>query len=410
MKIRYIFLFVAVTTLLNCTRNFTTNEQNPSPRQANFQEQKLITVSNNFGFKLFPKITAAKKDSNIFISPLSISLALSMACNGAVGPTADAIRQTIGFEGLTMSEINQNSQSLVSLLTGLDPAVKFNAANSVWNRFDFKLEPVFVTTLKKYYNAEVTALDFAGNTNACIDIINNWVSDKTEGKIDEIIADIHPNTILFLINALYFKADWNLQFDPDKTADADFFLAAGSTIRHPMMNITSNFEYFDAEDFQAIDLKYGNKRFSMTIFLPKPNRTLTNFLSECTAENWQVWLNNFTSHEVALTLPKFTIEFDIELKKILSTLGMEIAFTNEADFSRINALRDIYISKVKHKTFIELDEEGTEAAAVTLVEFREKSTGTAVTLNRPFMFIIRDHHADTIMFMGIMANPAEFKG
>lgn len=401
-------IHTALTALLiftaGCNRDFSTNDRESPARAPSTLEKQMVESSNSFGFELFRNIAAAEPDSSLFISPLSVSAALGMAYNGAASSTAEAMKQVLGYDGMTTDEINQAYKSLFGLLTSLDTRVQFNIANSAWYRQGFTLNESFVDALQTWFDAEIRGLDF--NDPASVGIVNDWVSEKTSGKIEEIIDEMNPLTVLLLINALYFKADWTTRFDADDTFEGEFNLPDGSRKSCAMMQVRAKFPYFENDLFQSVSLPYGNGQFTMTVFLPKSGKTVADILPEFTSENWAVWMNSYLSQETAVRFPKFSMEYGIELKDILSDMGMGIAFSGAADFSNITALYDLLISKVKHKTFIQVDETGTEAAAVTVVEFELTSAGPAIDLNRPFIFVIHDHHTDTLLFMGIQTDPS----
>ncbi|MBN2415612.1 serpin family protein [bacterium] len=386
-----------------CSRDFSTVTLEIPAREPSALEKRMVESSNTFGFDLFRRIAGAEPDKNIFISPLSVSAALGMAYNGAASTTADAMRQVLGYQGMTTDEINRTYRSLFGLLTSLDSRVRFEIANSAWYKQGYTLNESFLDALRTWFDAEIRDLDFSDP--ASIGIINGWVSEKTNGKIDEIIDQIHPLTVLFLINALYFDADWTTRFDADDTFDGEFVRPDGSRRSCRMMQMTAEFPYFENEYFQSISLPYGSEAFTMSVFLPKQGKSVADMLPLFTGENWTAWMGGYLVQETALLFPKFSMEYEIELKDILTAMGMGIAFSGGADFSNISALYDLYISRVKHKTFIEVDEEGTEAAAVTVVEFRETSVGPAIYLTRPFIFVIHDHHTNTLLFMGIQTDP-----
>jgi len=380
-----------------------------APSQLTLSERSLIKSDNKFGFKLFKEITEEERNKNIFISPLSISMALGMTYNGADGSTQEAMQKTLELSGLTLQEINESYKSLTELLTNLDPKVKFQIANSIWYRGLFPVEAEFIDINKTYFDAEVSSLNFSA-PNAS-KTINGWVNQKTNGRIEEIVDDvIHPLTVMFLINAIYFKGTWTYEFDERKTIDDMFTLPDGSKKPCQMMSQENEFQYFENEDFQAIDLPYGDGDFSMTIFLPQWQKDVDFLISELNQENWNQWIGSFHKQELTLQLPKFTLEYEIELNDVLKALGMEIAFNSkEADFTKMYREEEVgmnlYISKVKHKTFVEVNEEGTEAAAVTSVEMRLESAGVWMRIDRPFIFAIRENHSGTILFIGKIVQP-----
>ena len=391
-----------------CNRDFSIPPiERGTPRELTTLEKQLVESDNSFGLKLFKEIAKTQVDTNIFISPLSIAMALSMTYNGSAGTTEEAMRNTLEFGNMSFQDINESFKSLIQLLTNLDPKVKFQIANSIWYRLGFSVEQDFLDVNKTYFDAEVRDLDFSSPTAP--DIINAWVDENTNGKIKEIIDRINPLVVMYLINAIYFKGTWTYEFDKDLTTDDIFTKTDSSQVPCRMMNQEGNFSYLENTDFQAVDLPYGDGKFSMTILLPKPGKSIDEFIAEITTENWIQWTNAFTENAGKLYMPKFKLEYEIKLNKSLSNMGMGIAFDiRQADFSRINPNEDLFISEVKHKTFVEVDEEGTEAAAVTSVEISltmTDPTGFIMVVNRPFVFIIRENHSNTILFMGKVVEP-----
>ena len=374
-----------------------------SARELTEAEQALVESDNAFGFKLFKSIVGDEEDKNVFISPLSVSMSLGMTLNGAAGDTREAMEQALELSGLTEQEINESYQSLIELLAGLDPQVKFQIANSIWYRQEQTLEEVFVTLNRDYFDAEVSGLDFSDPDTA--DVINAWVDQKTNGKIEEIVDQEDVlNTVLFLINAIYFKGTWTYEFNPESTYQAQFTLPDGSQKPCQMMSQKNDFQYLATSEFQAIDLPYGDGDFSMTILLPNAGYDIDSLITQLDPDTWEEWTGSFSESEVSLDLPKFTLEYELLLNEALQSMGMEIAFTPEADFSRMLGSGGLWIDKVKHKTFVEVNEEGTEAAAVTSTGMT-LGMGTQMRVDRPFLFAIRDHHSGTVLFIGKIVEP-----
>jgi len=378
---------------------------NQSIRELTPAENKLAQSANLFSYKLFQETISSKPDENLFISPLSVSLALGMAYNGAAGNTREAIKNTLELSGLTDQEINETYKSLIEYLTNLDPEVIFQIANSIWYRQNFPVKTEFFNLNKNYFDAEVAGLNF--NRPDAVKIINNWVSEKTHGKITQIVGpQIDPLTMLFLINAIYFKGTWQYEFDPALTYDGTFFTSDSITSDCKMMYQENMFSCLVNDDFQAINLPYGDSIFTMTIFLPNRQININDFINQLTDEDLQLWLGSFEERPVKLSLPKFKLECEMSLKGILSSLGMDIAFTEFADFTNI-ADAPLFISGVKHKTFVEVNEEGTEAAAVTAITFSTSINPNEIymTIDRPFVFLIRENQSNTILFMGKIIEP-----
>jgi len=398
-----IVYFLCMLCFSQCNRDFSVPFTPETKRELTPQEKQLIQADNNFGFKLFRQIAADKSDSSIVISPLSISMALGMTYNGAAGTTEQAMRNTLELGSLTSAEINESYKSLMILLPSLDPEIQFHIANSIWYRLGFIVEQDFINLNQTYFNAEVRSLDFS--LPASVDIINNWVEQNTFGKIDQIIDSINPQTVMFLINCIYFKGTWTTSFDPELTTEDWFYKQDGSQILCSLMEQKGNFQYLDTPQFQAIDLPYGDGLFSMTIILPGAETSIDALIQAFTPDNWAQWLTQFSETQISLFLPRLKLEYKIKLNDALTALGMGIAFSGQADFSGINKNGGLYINKVYHKTFLELDEQGTEAAAVTVVEIWETSAGPVMRADHPFIFVIREKYSDTILFMGKIIQP-----
>jgi serpin B len=408
-KISFLVLLLIGITFTKCEHNPVA----PKARDLTALEKRLVESDNKFGLKLFNKIIQEKKDQNVFISPLSVSMALGMTLNGADGETKEAMAQTLEFAGMSTEEINQSYPSLIELLTQLDPKVVFQIANSIWYRQQMTFEQEFINLNKTYFDAVVRALDF--NDPNSVNIINDWVKENTNGKIEKIVDAIDPEIVMFLINAIYFKGTWTYEFDKDLTQDDLFNLPDGSQKSYKMMRLTGELQYFENEAFQAVDLPYGDEFFSMTILLPKPQVDLDSLISEIDQATWNQWMASFTTQTVDLSFPKFKLEYKILLNETLKAMGMTIAFEPyQADFTKMyTGPENLFISKVKHKTYVEVNEEGTEAAAVTSVEVGATSAGPSaisMRVNRPFIFVIRENRSQTILFIGKIVEPIWTEG
>ncbi|MDI6804449.1 MAG: serpin family protein [Bacteroidota bacterium] len=403
-KLNLLLMFLLI---ISCSHALTQNKGNEPPRQLNEKETALVNSVNSFSFKILNQVNKTELNKNVFISPLSISYALGMTLNGASGNTFDSIKNTLNFSTLSPDEINQNYQSLMGLLIDLDPNVIFKIANSIWHRNDLPVEKDFIDVNKKYFNALVSGLDFR-ETNAA-QIINTWVDQNTNGKIKSIVPDPIPDlVVMYLINAIYFKGNWTYKFDPNQTKDNKFTLPDGSQKTCKMMNISGDFKYYEDEQLQMIDLPYGDNKFSMTIALPKENKNIDQFVNEITEIKWHSWIQNLRIKEGDLFLPKYKIEFKKSLNDVLRAMGMEIAFDyRRANFTNISKVGDLHITNVLHKTFVDVNEEGTEAAAVTSVEIGVTSIRESFVMrvDRPFFFVIRDNHSNSLLFMGKIVEP-----
>jgi serine protease inhibitor len=371
--------------------------------------EQLVDANNGFGLKMFYELAGAEPGENILISPASIITALAMTYNGADGETREAMEKTLMFEGMSMEEVNEAFADLLTILQNPDPKVELAVANSLWAREGIAFNEDFLKRNEDYFGAEVAELDF--NDAGAADTINDWVKEKTRNKIDGIIdPPINPETVLFLINAIYFKGEWSDPFDPDMTGNRDFYLPDGSLKEIPVMIKNDDFRYLETDDFQAVSLPYGkNERVSMYIFLPASNSSLEQLYGEMNLLNWKRWIASFGSMEGEVGLPRFKFEYETSLKDALAALGMAIAFDESAaDFSGMHPVPpNLFISEVKHKTFIEVNEEGTEAAAVTSVEVGMTAMPEtfSMIIDRPFFFAIADDMTGTILFMGSVLNP-----
>ncbi len=380
--------------------------QNPAVPEQSVNPQ-LVAANTRFGFKLFSEVAAQSPGENVLVSPSSVAIALSMVYNGASGDTQRAIAEALQLEGLSLDDLNQANAVLESVLEGADPKVKLAIANSLWSREGIDFQPDFLAKNREFYNAEVTSLDFS-QPNAP-SVINDWVSRSTEGKIPTIVDRLNPEDVLFLVNAIYFKGTWSAPFDPSMTQTQPFYLPNGDRLDHPLMSQSGQFVYAETDQFQAINLPYGNRRFSMVVFLPKPSSSLEAFRQTLTAENWQTWNTQFRRREGMVKLPRFNTEFSVGLNDALKSLGMAIAFDpDRADFSAMIDAQ-AFINRVQHKTFIEVNEQGTEAAGSTGISIGVTSAPIdppfQMVVDRPFFYAIQDNQTGSILFMGTVVNP-----
>jgi serine protease inhibitor len=371
------------------------------PRALTAGEQRVVGAANDFSFALFRRLSAEQRDSNVFTSPLSASMALGMAMNGAVGTTYDEMRTTLGFGTATEAEIGESYKSLIALLRGLDPGVDFRIANSIWYRSGFPVNQPFLDAGRNWFDAKVSAIDFA-SPNA-VPTINDWVNTATVGKIPTIIETIRSDQVMFLINAIYFKGSWRTKFDAARTIDAPFH-AIGGDQPAKLMHREGKMRLLRATDFLAVDLPYGNGAYSMTVVLPAEGRTIDAVAASLQSAAWADWMTRFGDAEVDLYLPRFKLAWERGLIADLESLGMRQAFVpGGADFTRLSpAGRDLYISVVKQKTYVDVNEEGTEAAAVTNVGISLTSMPVVTTFraDRPFIVVLRERLSGTVLFMG----------
>jgi serpin B len=415
MKTR-LLLLLSVSFLLS----FSCKKTGDNPSEENFPGQKIfldtkakavVEADNTFGIKLFKNLVANTDDDqkSIIVSPLSISVALGMTYNGADDETKTAMENTLELQGMSVEEINGSYKTLIDELTSVDPDVAMEIPNSIWYENSFAVQDEFINTNHDYFYAEVNPLDFSNP--ASVDIINNWVADKTNDKITSILEEIDPMAIMFLINAVYFKGTWKYEFEEQNTTTGIFYLSNGTTTEVDMMKQRETFNYYSNELFEAVDLQYGGGNFSMVVLLPKDGFGPDDIVNELNEDNWSTWMENFSEMDIQLSMPKFKLEYEKELNQALIDLGMGVAFDPvNADFSKINPNAQLYIDFVKHKTFIDVNEEGTEAAAVTIVGIIYTSVGDEETpyyfnVNKPFVFAIKERDTRSIIFMGKVMVP-----
>lgn len=371
---------------------------------------QLVGADTRFAFRLFGELVGQDAGKNVFISPVSVALALAMTYNGARGETQEAMAKTLELTGMSLDEVNQASADLQSRLLNPEPRVQLTIANSLWARKGFPLLPEFVRRNRDYYGAEVNSLDFAARSAPAT--INDWVKKNTGGKIDKIVGDsISPRIVLLLINAIYFRAPWTVPFDKKATQPGPFTLPDGQKLTVPLMRQAGKYQYYRGQGFQAVSLPYGEKRrVSLYIFLPDEGASLEQFYQGLSAESWARWMGEFKEAQGQIVLPRFKLQYEKSLNDTLKALGMGIAFDPaRADLHGISDTREqLWIDEVKHKTVLEVHEEGTEAAATTMVAIAVSAApGEPFTMvvDRPFFCAIRDNETGTVLFMGSIVRP-----
>jgi serine protease inhibitor len=376
----------------------------------NDNSEKVASATTEFGFELFEQVVKQHPSKNIFVSPSSVAFALTMTYNGAAGTTQEAMARTLRFAGMDLHDVNRGHAVLKEVLENPDPQVQLEIANSLWARKGIRFRPEFLAANRSFYDAEVMVLDF--RDPGSLSAINGWVNRKTKGKIDRIVDRIDPSSILFLINAVYFKGKWTEPFDENVTREHPFTLLDGRQKSHPMMFQSGRYRYLEGEGFQAVSLPYGEGRVSMLVFLPSRDSSLHAFHTSLSRQAWDGWMTRFRYMEGDIALPRLKLDYEATLNEALKALGMAIAFDrNRANFERMcPSPPRLYIDQVKHKTFVEINEEGTEAAAVTSVEMKATAMPPpekhfTMVVDRPFFFAIRDNDTGTILFVGSIVEP-----
>ncbi len=374
-------------------------------------DDRLAAATSRFAFKLYGQLLKERASENTFVSPASVMMALAMTYNGAEAETQQAMARAMEIEGLSRDEVNRAFADLKSALAPTDPKIQIKIANSLWARKGLVMKPAFIERNKQHYGAELASLDFAHPS--AVETINSWVNKNTEGKISKIMDAIEGEAVLFLINAIYFKGQWQVEFKKENTKPDMFRLAGGKQQEVPMMSQSGDFFYYKGKNFQAVTLPYGQGRVSMYVFLPDEQTSLDQFEKDLTPENWDQWLRSFSLNPGELKLPRFKVEWEAKLNNALTALGMEEAFNpSRANFSgmaQTSPGNNLYISEVKHKSWAEVNEEGTVAAAVTSVGMYTTSARPqqkfVMKVDRPFFFAIRDNQTGVVLFMGSVAKP-----
>ena len=391
--IPFLFLLVA------CLNESVAPNNDTKLSQAKEQIQSSV---NDFGFDLFKHV---HEDKNTFISPYSVSIALGMALNGASEEVRESIINTIDFDGLTAADVNQTFKDLTAQLLSSDSAVDMNIANSVWYPQMYNVKTDFSKNMGTYYDAAVRGLDFG--SRSAIDSINNWVADKTNNRIKDLINQIDPNEIMFLINTIYFKAQWQYPFDVTGTHKADFTRGDGSIVTADMMHVEKAYvQYKKDDDVTLVQIPYGSERYVMTILVPTTG-TLHNLADSLSSKKLKSWLEMATNEAVSLEMPKFKITYKKDLKETLKNMGMKMDdFPNIFDNSIVGSPLDpIVINRVLHQSFVNVDENGTEAAVATGIGLTNKSLGATVKIDRPFLFLIRELNSGIKLFSGQVVDP-----
>jgi serpin B len=379
-------------------------------------QAELVGGNSAFAFNLY-HLLKEEKNGDLFYSPYSISLALAMTYAGAHGETERQMADTQHYT-LHQDQLHPAFNWLDLELAGRgesaqgkdDKGFQLNIANTLWGQKEYAFLPKFLDTLAMNYGAGMQLVDFSGDPEAARVAINDWVSDQTEERITDLIPPgvIDELTRLVLTNAIYFNAAWAEPFEESQTQDGAFYLLDGSQVTVPMMRHTASYGYATGERYQAIDLPYDGRELSMVILLPNEG-TFGAFENSLDAESVSAIANSLVHQEIALTMPKFEVESDFSLVEALTEMGMPVAFSMEADFSGMDGTRELYIGEVLHKSFITVDEAGTEAAAATAVEMQLKGAPmepVTVTVNHPFIFLIRDTETGTILFVGRIVDPS----
>ena len=370
------------------------------PRELSAAEIEIMGAGNRFAFDILGQVNSPGE--NLFLSPFSASMALGMTMNGAAGDTWSQMREVLGLGGLTEEEINAAYASLMELLVGLDPAVETAVGNSVWIRLGFPVYADFLAVVSEFFDAEAEELDF--NSPEALERINGWVEAATNGHIEDMVrAPIPRKVVAYLINAIYFKAPWQFPADPADTQSEPFYLDDGSVVTVPLMSLEGDFPYLANDRFQAVDLPYGGGAFSMTVLIPHRGVSVDDLAASLDVAQWEEVVSGLHDTRLSFFLPRFQMDYERTLNGDLEALGMVDAFDDAADFTRLSPV-GVSISEVRQKSWVEVNEEGTEAAAATVVALAV-SAPRQVRADRPFLFFIRERLSGAILFAGKIASP-----
>jgi serine protease inhibitor len=411
--------FLMLSVMLLCTSCASSMKEQVKPEESEKKvrqfsitnlDPRIVKASNSVGLQIYREITLAQPGQNVFMSPLSVSSALAMVYNGAAGATETAMATALGLNEMTKEEVGQGYRTILDLLNHpIDPDLHLAVANSIWMRKGKTFHDDFVQRSQEDYAAEVNVLDF--NSPSAIQTMNRWVKDHTNGKIPSIVDNIDPLSVLYVLNAVYFEGKWTEPFLPDSTRVSDFHISATDTVNVKMMSRGGNYEYMEEAGYQAIRLPFGKKTdSSMVILLPNKDEGLIA-LQERIAADPTLLTTTFNLRQGRLELPRVKFDYKVTLNEMLKTIGMSEAFNPEkADFSAMApAPPNLFINNVEHKTFLEINEQGTTAAAATKVEIlvgsAQPDNPFHMTVNRPFLIAIVDQETGSILFVGTVVNP-----
>jgi len=373
--------------------------------QLTANQGKRVTQDNEFAFDLLKKTITASGETNVFVSPLSVSIALGMTWNGAIGTTKTEMEAALKMNGMSATDINDYYRIMLSTLPSIDPTTKLSIANSLWFRTGLEVKPDFLKVNSDYFNAYIKQMDFSQAW--ALDTINNWCAKKTNNLIKNPLDKISPDAVMYLVNAIYFKGIWRKHFETKNTQEANFTNEFGNQVKVNMMYQKDTFNFVQDDNAQYLDMPYGNNAFCMTVILPNDGKTIDNVLNYLTTDSWNNTIKYSQTKVVEVYFPRFKTQNKFLLNDPLKNMGMNLAFTDNADFTNI-ANAPLKITRVLHDTYLEVTEEGTEAAAVTIVEVGITSVLNApipvFRVNKPFLFVIREKSTGVILFIGKMGN------
>jgi serpin B len=395
MKQNIFLIFSFLVLLVSCSES----KQEEISFKKTATSSKIISSNNDFAFSFFREI-ASEQEDNYMVSPVSLSLAMGMLFNGTQGITTEMMSEGLGYANFNTENLSEINKNIIDNLT----SENFKIANSNWIKQGFDVKQDFIDLNKKYYYAEVKTEDF--NNPNTVDKINNWASNQTNQKIKTIIDEISNDAVLFLINAIYFKADWKLEFEEKNTTKQLFYPETENGELVDMMHLETDKLFYQKNDlFSSVILPYKNDKYSMTVLLPNEDKSTNDIVEKLNSNTWENWQNNYETTDVRLSLPKFKFEYKNSLNDELSNLGFGDLFgtPNLLGISDDN----LTVSKVLQKTFIDVNEKGTEAAAVTVIGIEVTSLPlvSEINCNKPFLFLITEKNTGSICFIGKVGKP-----
>ena len=390
--------------------NSTKSDAPAEPIALTAGQVEKASGDNGFAFKIFKEVSKLN-GSNTFFSPLSLNAALGMLYNGASGETRAEMAEALGMTDFTDTEINEYYQKMLQALLKIDPNTDIGIANSIWYRTRLPVKQSFIDVNRNFFEAEVKPLDF--NSSDAANVINKWCADKTNNRIKEIIESTSSDDMMYLINALYFKSKWQFKFDKNQSKQDDFTKIDNQKVKVNMMEQTTTLSYYADQRLQCVEMPCGNQAFGMIVVLPVNETDINRLIENLDDVAWQKIVDNLWKENVRVKLPRFKIECDFDLKDPVRNVGIQKIFSGGLE--NISDL-DLLVSKIKQKTFIEVNEEGAEAAAVTAIGITLGSgTGGGVSpivpiqffVNRPFLYLIKEKSTGVILFIGRMDEPKE---
>ncbi len=379
------------------------------PRAPQRLDPDFLRAVNEFALELTVQLGRQDAGQNVFLSPANVAVALAMTANGARGETLQSMLSALNLATLDLETVNSNFAALQALLVRDEPGATIAIANALWARAGIAFNADFLQRTQRFYDARIEALDF--DQPDAPKTINEWVRRQTNDKIPAIVERIPEEIILLLMSAIYFNGKWETPFNPEFTQDRPFYLLNGTTKELPTMYRSDDFEYLKGDGFQAVRLPYAGGGVRMVIILPDADRTLAQLTDQLSIENWERWREQFSVKEGQLYLPRFTTRYDKQLNQALGAMGMAEAFDDSrADFSGMRPVPPVlFISQVRHVAYVDVNEAGTEAAAVTSVEMGITSAMPTETflmqVDRPFFFAIEETSTGSILFTGLITEP-----